>query len=76
LINKYYPILMSRLVPITVAAAELGVGASTLRRWMEKGLIPDRRTPGGHRRFDVDELRAMLDRETPDDPEWGVSFSV
>lgn len=50
---------MSRkMVSIQEAAAFLGVSAQTLRRWEREGkLIPDERTPGGRRRYDLARLR-------------------
>lgn len=50
---------MSRkMVSIREAAEFLGVAAQTLRRWEREGrLIPDERTPGGHRRYDLARLR-------------------
>lgn len=43
------------------AARALGVGLSTLQRWAHEGLvIPAFRTPGGHFRWDVDDLRRQL----------------
>lgn len=50
---------MSRtLVSIQEAATFLGVSAQTLRRWEREGrLIPDERTQGGRRRYDLARLR-------------------
>lgn len=50
---------MSRkLVSIQEAADFLGVAAQTLRRWEREGkLIPDERTAGGRRRYDLARLR-------------------
>lgn len=50
---------MSRkMVSIREAAEFLGVAAQTLRRWEREGkLIPDERTPGGRRRYDLARLR-------------------
>ncbi|MBK1655193.1 IS607 family transposase [Allochromatium vinosum] len=50
---------MSRkLVSIREAADFLGVAAQTLRRWEREGkLIPDERTAGGRRRYDLARLR-------------------
>jgi predicted site-specific integrase-resolvase len=51
---------MSRkLVGIQEAAAFLGVATQTLRRWEREGrLIPDERTLGGRRRYDLSRLQA------------------
>jgi NUDIX domain/MerR HTH family regulatory protein len=46
-----------------VAAAQLGVGTSTLQRWAARGLVtPALHTPGGQARWDVDDLRRQLQR--------------
>ena len=54
-----YILSMSRtLVSIQEAATFLGVSAQTLRRWEREGkLIPDERTQGGRRRYDLARLR-------------------
>jgi excisionase family DNA binding protein len=47
------------------AARRLGVSVRTLARWADtKGLKPSR-TPGGHRRFHVDDLDALLEPDPP-----------
>jgi len=38
------------------AAEILGVHPATVRNWADKGDLPSRRTPGGHRRFRKSEL--------------------
>lgn len=38
----------------------LGVHQTTLRAWADKGALPVFRTPGGHRRFRLADLRAFL----------------
>ena len=38
----------------------LGVHFTTLRTWADNGEIPVFRTPGGHRRFSLDDLRRFL----------------
>lgn len=50
---------MSRkLVPIHEAAEALGVSAQTIRRWEREGrLLPDERTAGGRRRYDLARLK-------------------
>jgi len=47
------------------ASRALGVTANTLRRWADQGRIPSFTTPGGHRRFPVTAVRALVpaDRE-------------
>ena len=55
---------MSRkLVPIHDAAEALGVSAQTLRRWEREGrLLPDERTAGGRRRYDLARLKPEMYR--------------
>ena len=49
---------MSKLVAVAEAAKFLGVSKTTLRRWESEGrLLPDERTPGGQRRYDLARLR-------------------
>ncbi|MTD45700.1 excisionase family DNA-binding protein [Conexibacter sp. W3-3-2] len=38
------------------AAAHLGVSLSTVRRWSDLGHLRGYRTPGGQRRFSVEQL--------------------
>ena len=42
-------------------AAALGLRPATVQMYARNGRIPFDTTPGGHRRFDVDEVRAALD---------------
>lgn len=50
-----------KLVPTGVAASELGVARATLVRWWQAGLVtPALVTPGGHARWDLDQLRRDL----------------
>ncbi len=47
------------------ASEFLGIHYTTLRAWADNGDIPVFRTPGGHRRFSVNDLRRFLtDRAT------------
>lgn len=59
----------SRPVTTGVAARALGVDPATLWRWAQEGTVtPLLRTPGGHLRWDVDQLRrqlAYVHEETP-----------
>lgn len=41
------------------AAAYLGVHPNTIRRWADDGKLSSMVTPGGHRRFSLDDLRAF-----------------
>jgi excisionase family DNA binding protein len=41
------------------AARLLGVSAPTVIQWVERGLLRAHRTPGGHRRILVEDLRAL-----------------
>ena len=57
------------LVPTGVAAAAIGVARGTLARWWAEGTVtPTVVTPGGHARWDVDDLREQLrgQRRGPD----------
>lgn len=48
---------MSKFIAIKEASNFLGVSTQTLRRWERQGkLIPAKRTPGGQRRYNVDQL--------------------
>ena len=47
------------------AARHLGVSISTLRRWSDAGHVQSYRTPGGQRRFSVEQLDAFLDSLQP-----------
>ena len=53
-------------VRISEAARMLGVTVDTLRRWEAAGKIEVERTPGGHRRHDVDRLRGIARHRPPD----------
>jgi excisionase family DNA binding protein len=47
------------------AARHLGVSISTVRRWSDAGHLEGYRTPGGQRRFSVDQLDEFLDSLRP-----------
>jgi excisionase family DNA binding protein len=42
------------------ASEWLGIHPTTLRRWADDGSIPHFRTPGGHRRFRIEEIYAWM----------------
>ena len=50
----------SGLLTIRQAAELLGVHPLTLRNWSEKRAVPCLRTPGGHRRYRLQDLQRML----------------
>jgi excisionase family DNA binding protein len=54
----------SQLLSIEAACRLLGVDPSTLRRWSDSGKVPVFRTPGGHRRYNEEDLRALLQGES------------
>ncbi|MEA2253385.1 MAG: hypothetical protein QOI62_2732 [Solirubrobacteraceae bacterium] len=47
------------------AARHLGVSISTVRRWSDAGHLQGYRTPGGQRRFSVEQLDAFLQSLRP-----------
>jgi excisionase family DNA binding protein len=49
-----------RWLSINEACQFLGVDQSTLRRWSDAGKVPVFRTPGGHRRYGEEDLRALV----------------
>jgi predicted site-specific integrase-resolvase len=68
---------MSRkLVPIHKAAEALGVSAQTLRRWEREGkLLPDERTAGGRRRYDLARLKPEMFRSQADAARKTVAYA-
>jgi excisionase family DNA binding protein len=51
----------TRWVSLGRASEILGVDESTLRRWADSGRVQVYRTPGGHRRFNLPSLQALVD---------------
>ena len=43
------------------AAAYLGVGTTSIKRWADDGVLPCVRTVGGHRRFRVSDIQRLGD---------------
>lgn len=62
------PMLQTKSDWLTLGKASqlLGVHPTTLRAWVDAGLIHAFLTPGGHRRFQLTELRAFLNRRRGD----------
>lgn len=51
------------LLTVREAAARLGVGYSTLKRWIYKGTVRTVRTEGGHHRVSDGEVERLLARQ-------------
>jgi excisionase family DNA binding protein len=49
-----------RWLTLGQASQTLGVTPNTLRRWADRGQIPSFTTPGGHRRFPVSAVQALV----------------
>lgn len=47
------------------ASRLIGVNETTLRRWADEGRVRSYRTPGGHRRFSEQDIRALLRADAP-----------
>lgn len=54
---------MEQLVRMQTAQTMFSLSRVTLNEWVEKGLITDYRTPGGHRRFDPAEIEGLLRKD-------------
>lgn len=54
------------LLTARAAAARLGVGYSTLKRWVRSGKVRTTRTEGGHHRVAESEIDRLLTRQQPD----------
>jgi hypothetical protein len=70
---------MTSLVPIGVAAREMGIHPDTLRRWEKEGRIePAERTPGDRRRYDLAKLRHLGPHKAPLDflTKWDTSLRL
>jgi putative resolvase len=52
-------------INISQAAKELGVHQETLRRWEAAGKIQVERTPRGHRRYDLAQLKGSIPHDKP-----------
>jgi len=49
-----------RSLTASEAAAVIGVSVATIRGWADQGRLPAHRTVGGHRRFELEELKGWL----------------
>jgi excisionase family DNA binding protein len=60
--------LDSRLLSTGQVALLFQVSRRSVNAWARNGKIPSLSTPGGHRRFRVGDVRALLDAATGDPP--------
>lgn len=51
---------MEREARTSEVAAQLGLASATVQKYAREGRVPFDTTPGGHRRFNVEEVRAVL----------------
>lgn len=58
----------SEWVSLRQAAEMLGVHPATVRAWADKGELPSRRTPGGHRRFRRADLLRQAEKTSEVQP--------
>jgi excisionase family DNA binding protein len=49
----------SILLSVSAAAERLGVHVATIRRWTDEGVLPEARTPGGHRRIPAEAVERL-----------------
>jgi molybdopterin-binding protein len=54
------------LLTVRLAAERLGVGFSTLKRWIHTGRVRTTRTEGGHHRVAESEIDRLVTRQEPD----------
>jgi len=62
--------MSAKWLSLSEVAKELGVHPNTVRNWADQGRIPVHRTPGGHRRFRIEEVilwKQAKQASTPDD---------
>ncbi len=59
-------LLLMAMVTVRAAAERLGVGYSTLKRWIGTGVVRTTRTEGGHHRIAEAELERLMARQLPD----------
>jgi molybdopterin-binding protein len=53
------------LMTVRAAAAQLGVGYSTLKQWIHQGRVRTTQTPGGHHRIADAEIERLVARRAP-----------
>lgn len=58
------------------ASKQLGVSPATLRQWADRGKVRAFRTPGGHRRFSISEMRSLVAATPPARPDRQVELLI
>ncbi len=67
---------MSVSMSIGAVALMLGVCVNTVRAWHASGfLVPTYRTAGGHRRYDVADVSAVMRKNTPEKPRVTIAYA-
>lgn len=61
LVGTMVDVVTSRTLRSEEVAAALGMSAASISRYARAGRIPFTQTPGGHRRFNIDEVHSALD---------------
>ena len=56
------------LLSVSAAAERLGVHVGTVRRWTDGGILPEVRTPGGHRRIPAEAVERLRQERAGEDP--------
>ncbi|MEM1117104.1 MAG: helix-turn-helix domain-containing protein, partial [Bacteroidota bacterium] len=56
---------MANLLSVSEAADRLGVHVGTIRRWTGDGVLPESRTPGGHRRIPAEAVERLRRERLP-----------
>ncbi len=65
---------MEREARTSEVAAQLGLASATVQKYAREGRVPFDTTPGGHRRFNVEEVRAVLSSGNVESNQGGVSI--
>ena len=64
------------LMTVRKAAAQLGVGYSTLKQWIHQGRVRTTQTPGGHHRIADAEIERLVSRRVPASRKRPISFTA